>query len=99
MLTHLDSADAIARLTRLVEPRLLLGVACVRPVRLDRFGLALRIEHARTHHDVRLAFAAPALRPRQPGDQIQKLLARAAARPRHRLTCRPWRRSPLSNGL
>ncbi|MFJ8604618.1 DUF2470 domain-containing protein [Streptomyces shenzhenensis] len=91
MLAHLDTAhaDAVARLTRLVEPRLLLGVVCVRPVRLDRFGLVLRVEHARRHHDVRLAFAAPALRPRQAGCQIRLLLARAAACPRHRLTRRP----------
>ncbi|MFB8180957.1 hypothetical protein ACFC8N_33975 [Streptomyces sp. NPDC055966] len=43
MLTHLDTAhaDAPARPTRLVEPRLPIGVVCVRPAR-HRYGLVLR---------------------------------------------------------
>jgi hypothetical protein len=62
-LSHLDAAhpDAVAALTRLVDPRRLYGVVRVWPLRLDRFGVVLRLEHLRRDQDVRLPFADPAV--------------------------------------
>ncbi|MGW1401416.1 DUF2470 domain-containing protein [Streptomyces sp. NPDC002405] len=62
LLTHLADAhpEAVARLTRLVGPDSLHGAVLVRPLAVDRHGLTLRIERARTHGDVRLPFHAPA---------------------------------------
>ncbi|MFD4970421.1 DUF2470 domain-containing protein [Streptomyces sp. NPDC058424] len=62
LLTHLADAhpEAVERLTRLVGPDSLHGAVRVRPLAVDRHGLTLRIERARTHGDVRLPFHAPA---------------------------------------
>jgi hypothetical protein len=77
LLTHLADAHPheMARLTRLVDPRHLHGVLRVWPLALDRHGLVLRLEQARGHRDVRLAFRAPAHDAAQAGDRIQELLA------------------------
>ncbi|MFE4420306.1 DUF2470 domain-containing protein [Streptomyces sp. NPDC056817] len=62
LLTHLADAhpEAVERLTRLGGPDSLHGAVRVRPLAVDRHGLTLRIERARTHGDVRLPFHAPA---------------------------------------
>ncbi|MFJ9407580.1 DUF2470 domain-containing protein [Streptomyces sp. NPDC101393] len=91
LLTHLDAAraDTATRLAPLLPPRLLLGVTRIRPVRLDRYGLVLRLEHLRSRQDTRLPFTSPVQHCGQAVDQIRALLARAAtACPRRRLpTC------------
>ncbi|WP_328422016.1 DUF2470 domain-containing protein [Streptomyces sp. NBC_00443] len=86
MLGRLDSAhaDTVAPLARLLPAREQLGAAGVRPLRLDRHGLVLRLETADSHHDVRLPFSTPATHPGDAVRQIHTLLARATARPRRR---------------
>lgn len=61
MLLHMADRhrDAVDALTRLVDPAALHGVVRVHPLALDRHGLTLRLEHPRTHRDVRLPFPAP----------------------------------------
>ncbi|MPY59192.1 DUF2470 domain-containing protein [Streptomyces spongiae] len=80
LLTHLDTAhtETVTVLSRLAPPRLLLSVTRVRAVRLDQYGLVLRLEHAHTHEDVRLLFAGPARTPNEAAAQIGLLSARAA---------------------
>jgi hypothetical protein len=92
LLSHLVDRhlDAVAALARLVDTRLLLGVTRVQPLRLDRYGIVLRLEHARTHCDVRLPFRTPLKHPDDAGLRIQELLADAHACPRrHRTAPRP----------
>lgn len=86
MLARLDAthADTVAPLARLLPPRLQLGATGVRPLRLDRHGLVLRVETPDTHHDARLPFAAPATHPGEAVRQFHLLLAQATARPRRR---------------
>ncbi|MGW6903413.1 DUF2470 domain-containing protein [Streptomyces sp. NPDC054940] len=86
MLARLDAthADTVAPLARLLPPRLQLGATCVRPLRLDRHGLVLRVETPDTHHDARLPFAAPAGHPGEAVRQFHLLLSQATARPRRR---------------
>ncbi|MEG8280320.1 DUF2470 domain-containing protein [Streptomyces sp. AHA2] len=81
LLTHLADchADAVERLTRLVEPDSLHGAVRVQPLAVDRHGLTLRIERARTHGDVRLAFHAPADDVAQLTERMHVLLGQAAA--------------------
>ncbi|MFJ9410240.1 DUF2470 domain-containing protein [Streptomyces sp. NPDC101393] len=80
LLTHLidDHADLVTLLMRLVEPRLVQGVHRALPLALDRYGVTLRLEYARGHHDVRLPFPSPLTDVDQFGIQIQAL--RSAAR-------------------
>ncbi|GAA1273686.1 DUF2470 domain-containing protein [Kitasatospora nipponensis] len=87
LLTHLadDHQDHLAALTRLLDPYLLAGVVRVSPLALDRYGLTLRLEQARTHQDVRLTFDQPAAGVDDVGHRIHALLA--TAQPRHR---RQW---------
>ncbi|GAA4789038.1 DUF2470 domain-containing protein [Streptomyces ziwulingensis] len=86
LLTHLADChgDAVERLTRLVDTDSLHGVVRVRPLAVDRHGLTLRIERARTHGDVRLPFHRPADDVAQLTERMHVLLTRAsaAARPR-----------------
>ncbi|WP_037605970.1 DUF2470 domain-containing protein [Streptacidiphilus rugosus] len=92
LLSHLVDRhlDAVAALARLVDSRLLLGVARVHPLRLDRHGIVLRLERARTQQDVRLPFRARLDHPDDAGLRIQELLADAHACPRrHRAPTRP----------
>ncbi|WP_031486934.1 DUF2470 domain-containing protein [Streptomyces bicolor] len=86
MLARMDAAhaDTVAPLARLLPPRLQLGATGVRPLRLDRHGLVLRVETPDGHRDARLPFATPATHPGDAVRQIHLLLARATARPRRR---------------
>ncbi|MGV9291551.1 DUF2470 domain-containing protein [Streptomyces sp. NPDC003719] len=81
LLTHLADchADAVERLTRLVDAGSLYGAVRVRPLAVDRHGLTLRIERARTHGDVRLPFHAPADDVAQLTERVHVLLAQASA--------------------
>ncbi|MFC9502487.1 DUF2470 domain-containing protein [Streptomyces sp. NPDC057002] len=81
LLTHLADchADAVERLTRLVEHDSLHGAVRVRPLAVDRHGLTLRIERARAHGDVRLAFHAPADDVAQLTERMHVLLTQASA--------------------
>ncbi|MFI9834153.1 DUF2470 domain-containing protein [Streptomyces sp. NPDC051913] len=81
LLTHLADchADAVERLTRLVEPDSLHGAVKVQPVAVDRHGLTLRIERVRAHGDVRLAFHRPADDVAQLTERMHVLLGQAAS--------------------
>ncbi|MFF3333913.1 DUF2470 domain-containing protein [Streptomyces sp. NPDC002888] len=81
LLTHLADchADAVERLTRLVEPDSLHGAVRVQPLAVDRHGMTLRIERARAHGDVRLPFHTPADDVSQLTERVHVLLAQASA--------------------
>jgi hypothetical protein len=81
LLTHLADchADAVERLTRLVDRDSLHGAVRVKPLAVDRHGLTLRIERLRAHGDVRLAFDRPADDVAQLTERVHVLLSRAAA--------------------
>ena len=81
LLTHLADchADAVERLTRLVDSDSLYGAVRVQPLAVDRHGLTLRIERARAHGDVRLAFHAPADDVAQLTERMHILLGQAGA--------------------
>jgi hypothetical protein len=80
LLTHLADAhpEVVERLTRLVGPDSLHGAVRVRPLAVDRHGLTLRIERARTHGDVRLPFHAPADDVTQLTERMHVLLSQAS---------------------
>jgi hypothetical protein len=81
LLTHLADChpDAVERLTRLVDPDSLQGAVRVQPLAVDRHGLTLRIERARAHGDVRLAFHAPADDVGRLTERMHVLLGQASA--------------------
>ncbi|MEU3999478.1 DUF2470 domain-containing protein [Streptomyces fungicidicus] len=81
LLTHLADchADAVERLTRLVDPGSLHGAVRVRPLAVDRHGLTLRIERVRSGGDVRLPFHTPADDVSQLTERLHVLLAQASA--------------------
>ncbi|MFC7993922.1 DUF2470 domain-containing protein [Streptomyces pilosus] len=81
LLTHLADchADAVERLTRLVDTSSLHGAVRVQPLAVDRHGLTLRIERVRAGGDVRLPFHAPADDLAQLTERMHVLLAQAAA--------------------
>lgn len=81
LLTQLADAhpDAVERLTRLVRRDCLHGAVRVQPLAVDRHGLTLRIERARTHGDVRLPFHAPADDVTQLTERMHVLLTQASA--------------------
>ncbi|GAA1005005.1 hypothetical protein STXM2123_426 [Streptomyces sp. F-3] len=81
LLTHLADAhpETVERLARLIGPRSLHGAVRVRPLAVDRHGLTLRIERARTHGDVRLPFHAPADDVAQLTERMHVLLSQADA--------------------
>ncbi|MER6676646.1 DUF2470 domain-containing protein [Streptomyces sp. NPDC000983] len=81
LLTHLADchSDAVERLTRLVEPDSLHGAVRVQPLAVDRHGLTLRIERARSHGDVRLPFHRPADDVAQLTERMHVLLGQAGA--------------------
>ncbi|NGO77170.1 DUF2470 domain-containing protein [Streptomyces sp. YC504] len=85
MLTHLvdGHSELVPLLLRLVRPHPKPGVQRVLPLALDRYGMTLRLEYARTHTDVRLPFPTPVDHPDQVRSQIHALLA-AARRASHR---------------
>jgi hypothetical protein len=78
-LLHLATAhpQLVDVLTRLVPPRHLYGVRRVFPLRLDRYGLVLRLESQRTDRDVRLPFERPLCHPGEAAGQLHALLHRA----------------------
>jgi hypothetical protein len=79
LLCHLASEhpDAIDRLARLIPPHHLHGVRRIVPVRLDRFGVVLRLEFAARARDVQLPFLTPLTRAEEAGEKMQELYARA----------------------
>lgn len=82
LLSHLSAAhpELVELLTRLVEPAHLQGVVRVSPLGLDRYGVTLRLEHARRHRDVRLAYPAPVDSISQLRSGMRDLASRAAGR-------------------
>jgi hypothetical protein len=84
MLTHLAGAhgETVELLSQLVDVRLLQGVTRVDPLRLDRYGIVLRLQRAGGLRDVRLPFPARLRNPAHAVVQIQTLLARARTCPR-----------------
>ncbi|MFI8344075.1 DUF2470 domain-containing protein [Streptomyces sp. NPDC085639] len=87
MLTHLldDHHDLVTLLLRLVRPLPTAAVLRALPVAMDRYGITLRLEERRGHHDVRLPFPSPLDDVEQAGTQIQALFS-AARRNSHRNT-------------
>ncbi|MFB9834974.1 DUF2470 domain-containing protein [Actinoallomurus acaciae] len=81
LLIHLADAhgDAVELLAQLVDRRSLLGVTRVDPLRLDRYGVVLRLCRANGHRDVRLPFPTPLRNPAQGVLQIRALLTQAKA--------------------
>ncbi|GAA1983546.1 DUF2470 domain-containing protein [Kitasatospora viridis] len=79
LLTHLADRhpEAVAALARLIEPRFLVGVTRIQPVRLDRHGMVLRTERARGQWDVRLLFRTPLEQAAEAGARIHELVASA----------------------
>ncbi|MFW6691973.1 DUF2470 domain-containing protein [Streptomyces sp. MAR4 CNX-425] len=84
MLLHLADShrDAVDALTRLLDPAVLHGAVRVHPLAMDRHGLTLRLEHLRTHRDVRLPFPAPLTDPAEAGPAVRTLLQAAHHCPR-----------------
>ncbi|CAL9349967.1 DUF2470 domain-containing protein [Streptomyces sp. Tu 3180] len=81
LLTHLADchADAVERLTRLVDTGSLHGAVRVQPLAVDRHGLTLRIERVRADGDVRLPFHAPADDVAALTERMHVLLSQASA--------------------
>ncbi|CAL9660648.1 hypothetical protein SUDANB176_06984 [Streptomyces sp. enrichment culture] len=81
LLTHLADchADAVERLTRLVDTGSLHGAVRVQPLAVDRHGLTLRVERVRADGDVRLPFHAPADDVAELTERMHALLAQASA--------------------
>ncbi|MFD5650522.1 DUF2470 domain-containing protein [Streptomyces sp. NPDC127039] len=79
LLTHLadDHPELVLLLLRLVRPLPERGARRVLPLAIDRHGLTLRLEYARTHRDVRLPFGRPVRHVDHVGPQIQALQAAA----------------------
>ncbi|GAB3869631.1 DUF2470 domain-containing protein [Dactylosporangium cerinum] len=79
LLCHLTDAhpEAIEHLSRLIAPHHLHGVHRVVPVRMDRFGVVLRLEFAGRHRDVQLPFSAPLRTADEAAPRMHELLARA----------------------
>jgi hypothetical protein len=80
LLCHLDDArptgDLLSRLGPARHPD---GVRSVHPLRPDRLGLVLRLQHVGWYHDLQLAFDTPVSHPDQLPAQIEALLTRARA--------------------
>ncbi|CAM5299072.1 DUF2470 domain-containing protein [Streptomyces griseomycini] len=81
LLTHLADchADAVERLTRLVDTGSLHGAVRVQPLAVDRHGLTLRVERVRADGDVRLPFHAPADDVAELTERMHALLSQASA--------------------
>ncbi|MEQ7010755.1 DUF2470 domain-containing protein [Actinopolymorpha sp. B17G11] len=86
LLLHLADAhaDLVAKLTRLIEPRLMHHVIRVLPLAMDRWGITLRLEYTRHHNDVRLPFPVRLTDVTQVGPQFRALLTRANLCPHRR---------------
>lgn len=81
-LQHLSAhhAAAIDLLSRLCGREVLAGAVRVLPIALDRYGIVLRVERLRGHHDVRIPFDHRVDTGAQAATQIGGLLARGARR-------------------
>jgi hypothetical protein len=79
LLCHLvdTHADMVAWLSRLVPAERLHGVRRVHPLRLDRYGIVLRLEFPSTDREVRLPFTAPLREAEEAPTRMLELLARA----------------------
>ncbi|MFI5906528.1 DUF2470 domain-containing protein [Dactylosporangium sp. NPDC051541] len=79
LLCHLSDShpDAVDRLARLVPPHHLHGVKRIVPVRIDRYGVVLRLEFHGRARDVRLPFRTPLDRPEEAGERMRELYAQA----------------------
>ncbi|MFI1444286.1 DUF2470 domain-containing protein [Streptomyces fructofermentans] len=79
MLTHLvdDDPELVPLLLRLARPHPDGDVQRALPLGIDRYGLTLRLEHARSHQDIRLPFHKPVSHVDHVGPQIHALLAAA----------------------
>jgi hypothetical protein len=79
MLTHLvdDHSELVPLLLRLVRPQPDKGMTRALPVAMDCYGITLRLEYPRAHHDVRLPFTTPVTDIDQAGPQIHALLTTA----------------------
>ncbi|MFF5235504.1 DUF2470 domain-containing protein [Dactylosporangium sp. NPDC000521] len=85
LLCHLTGAhpEAIEHLSRLIPPHHLHGVHRIAPIRMDRFGVVLRLEFAARHRDVQLPFSAPLRTAEDAAPRMHELLARARCRQRN----------------
>jgi hypothetical protein len=88
LLCHLVAAhaDLVSWLARLVPADRLHGVRRVHPLRLDRYGIELRLEFPSRERDVRLAFSTPVESAADAPSRLLELLARARACRRARMT-------------
>jgi hypothetical protein len=79
LLCHLvdTHADMVAWLSRLVPAERLHGVRRVHPLRLDRYGVVLRLEFPSTDRDARLPFTEPLGTVEEAPSRMLELLARA----------------------
>jgi len=75
--------EAIDRLARLLPDRDLLGVQAVIPLRLDRFGIVLRLQWPGRDRDARVPFREPIGHPDEIADRMRDLLDAATCRRRH----------------
>ncbi|KPI17689.1 hypothetical protein OK074_1710 [Actinobacteria bacterium OK074] len=81
MLLDATRDQTVASLARLAPPGLPRADDTVHALRLDRYGLVLRLEHTdRTHHDVRLPFPEPARTRQEAVEHVGVLSVRASTR-------------------
>ena len=61
LLAHLEAAhgDVVDALTRLADPRVTDDATRIRPLMLNRYGLALRVEYPHDHRDINVPFPDP----------------------------------------
>lgn len=79
LLCHLTDHHprVVETLCRLVPPAYLQGVHRVRPLRLDRHGVVLRLEFPGRDRDARLRFPTPVTHPGEVGSRMESLLVQA----------------------
>ncbi|WP_422769822.1 DUF2470 domain-containing protein [Plantactinospora sp. WMMC1484] len=77
LLCHLADhhPETVERLAMLITPHRRAGARRIRPLALDRFGIALRVEHSDHDSDVRLDFPAPVENPDRLTEAVGALLA------------------------
>ena len=85
LLCHLvdTHADMVAWLSRLVPAERLHGVRRVHPLRLDRYGVVLRLEFPSADRDARVPFTKPVGVVEEAPSRMLELLARARMCRRH----------------
>ena len=67
--------EAIEILARLCDSEALTGAVRVLPIALDRYGIVLRVERLRDHHDVRLPFRTRVGSGAEAAAEMRQLLA------------------------